>query len=44
MADLAGLVDAAPETITATLVERVRHFAGETEPDDDVTVLGLRRL
>jgi len=44
MADLAGLVDAAPDVITATLAERVRRFAGETEPDDDVTVLAVRRL
>ena len=44
MADLIELVNAAPDVITATLAERVHHFAGETEPDDDVTVLALRRL
>ena len=44
MADLAGLLDATPEVITATLAARVRCFAGTTEPDDDVTVLAIKRL
>ena len=43
MADLEGLIDAAPTVITATLAERVHQFGADTEADDDITCLALRR-
>jgi sigma-B regulation protein RsbU (phosphoserine phosphatase) len=43
VADLAELADAAPRTLTTTLIERIHRFAGSAGQTDDLTMLALRR-